>query len=145
MTKLVGVRWGDLKEETKEFLLLNSNIYGDIKEGPCIYDLTENLSIAGEIHCVNESEGDYEYIINDDEIIYDPHEGILDIANENVIFEINDVLTASEAAEIWGITEGAIRKAIASKRFVPGIDYRKAGRITLITREAMKRVYGYLN
>ena len=25
MNKLVGVRWGDLKEETKEFLLLNSN------------------------------------------------------------------------------------------------------------------------
>ena len=54
------------------------------------------------------------------------------------------MLTAQEAATKWGITEGAIRKAIASKRLIIGIDYRKAGRITLISKEAMERLYGEL-
>ena len=57
---------------------------------------------------------------------------------------LNNVMTAKEAAEIWGITEGAVRAAIKAKKFIPGIDYRKAGRITLITRESMERVYGKL-
>ena len=57
---------------------------------------------------------------------------------------LNNVMTAKEAAEIWGITEGAIRAAIKAKKFATGVDYRKAGRITLITKEAMEKVYGKL-
>lgn len=53
-----------------------------------------------------------------------------------------EVMTATEAAEAWNLTEGAIRAAIKSNKFILGTEYRKAGRITLITREAMKRVYG---
>ena len=45
---------------------------------------------------------------------------------------------------MWGITEEAIRLAIKTRKFIVGIDYRKAGRITLITYEAMERVYGEL-
>ena len=55
------------------------------------------------------------------------------------------MLTAQECSELWGITEGAIRKAIASKRLIIGIEYRKAGRITLISRKAMQRLYGECN
>lgn len=57
---------------------------------------------------------------------------------------LNSVFTAQEAAALWNITEGAIRKAIASKRLKIGVDYRKAGRITLVSREAMERLYGEL-
>jgi len=57
---------------------------------------------------------------------------------------LNNVMTAKEAAELWGKTEGAIRAAIKAKKFILGVDYRKAGRITLITREAMEKVYGKL-
>ena len=56
---------------------------------------------------------------------------------------INDVMILSEAAELWGITEGALRKAIAFNRF-RFEEFRKAGRITLITRNGMERVYGLM-
>ena len=57
---------------------------------------------------------------------------------------LTEVLTATEAAEAWNMTEGAIRAAIKNNKFILGKEYRKAGRITLITREAMERVYGKL-
>ncbi|EOR20569.1 hypothetical protein A500_16300 [Clostridium sartagoforme AAU1] len=144
MNKLIGIRWGDLKEETKEFLLENSTIWDDVKDGECIYDLTENLSVIGRVNCINKYEGDYEFIIDDNAIIYNPKDGknSESDARDNVIFEIDEVMTVNEAAELWGKSEGAIRAAIKAEKFIPGIDYRKAGRITLITREAMKRVYG---
>ena len=138
MEKLIGVRWGSLSDETKKDLL-DRAFYENI--GDCIIDLTENLSVAGKV-----IDTDEERIIeiDDNEIIYNPCDGILDTAKESVKFEINDVLTVSEAAEVWNLTEGAIRKAIASKKFIVGVDYRKAGRITLITRKAMETVYGKL-
>lgn len=60
--------------------------------------------------------------------------------NKNEL-DIYNVLTAQEAADKWGITEAAIRKAIHSKRLIVGIDYRKSGRITLISKKAMERLY----
>lgn len=143
MNKLVGVRWGDLKEETREFLLENSNVWEDVKEGECIFDLINDLSVAGYVRCINREEGDYEYIVEDEAIIYNPNDGII-LKSKEIKFEIDEVMTVSEAAELWGLTEGGIRKAISTKKFILGIDYRKAGRITLITREAMERVYGEL-
>lgn len=142
MNKLVGVRWGYLKEETREFLLENSNVWEDVKEGECIFDLTNDLSVAGYIKCINKEEGDYEYIVEDEAIIYNPSKGVILGDNNDVTFEINEVMTVNEAAEMWNKTEGAIRAAIKAKKFIPGVDYRKAGRITLITREAMEKVYG---
>ena len=137
MSKLVGVKWGMLEECTKEWLLkdcdcVNAVTVHDAYNGDCIVDLTENLSVPGKI--VN---GDI--VIDDNTKIYDP---IGEYKNDGSTFEINNVMTVSEAAKKWGITEGAIRKAIKSDKFIPGIDYRKAGRITLICREAMERVYG---
>lgn len=142
MNKLVGVRWGDLLEETRTFLFENSTIWDNVKDGDCIYDLTDTLSVVGSVKCINADEGDYEFEIDDESIIYNSEEGTVLKAKENVIFEINEVMTVNESAEIWGITEGAIRNAIKTNKFIPGIDYRKAGRITLITKDAMTRVYG---
>ncbi len=142
MNKLVGVRWGDLREETREFLLENLTIWDDVKEGECIFDLTDDLSVGGYVRCINEEEGDYEYIIDDEAIIYNPENGIIYEPKKNITFEINEVMTVSEAATIFGKTEGAIRAAIKAKKFIPFLDYRKAGGTTLITKESMERIYG---
>ena len=135
--KLVGIKWGKLEKATQEYLLKNCNCVngatGDTAyNGDCIVDLTENLSVPGKIV-------DGDIVIDDDAKIYDP---MGEYESDGATFEINNVMTVSEAAEIWGITEGAIREAIKSNKFIPSIDYRKAGRITLICREAMERVYG---
>ena len=137
MSKLVGVKWGKLEKATQEYLLKNCNCVNGatgrtVFNGDCIVDLTENLSVPGKIV-------DGDIVIDDDAKIYDP---IGEYGSDGSTFEINNIMTVSEAAEIWGITEGAIRKAIKSRKFIPNIDYRKAGRITLICREAMMRVYG---
>ena len=137
MSKLVGIKWGKLEKATQEYLLkdcdcINAVTVNDAYNGDCIIDLTENLSVAGKIV-------DDDIVIDDDAEIYNP---IGEYESDRTTFEINNIMTVSEAAETWGITEGAIRKAIKSNKFIPSIDYRKAGRITLICRDAMIRVYG---
>lgn len=133
---LHGVKWGDLSEETKEDLLFNANIWDDVKYGECLVDLTENYTVEG-----FKTEDDI--IIKDNAIIYNPQIGKPSISHPLKV-DIDNVLTAQEASALWNITEGAIRKAISSKRLIIGIDYRKAGRITLISRKAMEGLYGEL-
>ena len=75
MSKLKGMKWGEVKKEVQEELLRNCNcidgsIFQNTLIGECIIDLTENLSVAGKII-------DDEIIIDDESIIYDPVEGIL--------------------------------------------------------------------
>ena len=38
--------------------------------------------------------------------------------------------------------EGTLRNAIKTDKFIEKVEWRKAGRITLISEKAMKRVYG---
>ena len=135
--KLVGIKWGRLEKETQEWLLKNCNCINGATgntayDGECIIDLTEYLSVVGKIV-------DGDIIIDDDAKIYNPAG---EYESDGTTFEINNIMTVNEAAEMWGITEGAIRASIKSRRFIPYIDYRKAGRITLITSEAMERIYG---
>lgn len=133
---LHGVKWGDLSKETKTSLLERVNVWDDVKEGDCLVDLTEELTVEGKII-------DGEIVIKDNAIIYNPQIGKPDISHSLKV-DIDNVLTAQEAATKWGITEAAIRKAMSSKRLIIGIDYRKAGRITLISKKAMERLYGKL-
>lgn len=135
MNKLIGVRWGDLEEITKEDLLSKAFYEGT---GECIVDLTSDLSIAGEV--VDNGE-EIVIVINEDSIIYNPADGIV-LTPIQADFEINEVMTVTEASEIWGKSEGTIRASIKAGKFILGVDYRKAGRITLITKEAMQRIYG---
>ena len=57
----------------------------------------------------------------------------------NPIFE---VFTPTEAAIVWGLDESTIRKSIYNGKFIEGVDYRKSGRITLISKVAIERLYG---
>lgn len=54
--------------------------------------------------------------------------------------DVYKVFTVTEAAAIWGKDESTIRKSLG--KFHQFREYRKAGRITLISKEAMIRVYG---
>lgn len=145
--KIIGMKWKDLKEETKQFLLKDA-ITSDgncceVLTGECIVDLTDNLSVEGKVINGN-------IVIDNDAVIYNPKEGIeplsysdrMKFIKENEF--INNVMTVNEAAKKWRVVEGTIRAAIKRKDFVLGVDFRKAGRITLITTEAMIRLYGEL-
>ena len=136
MSKLIGIKWGALSEETKTDLLERAFYEGT---GEVIVDLTENLSVAG---TVIDTEEERYLEIDDEAIIYNPEEGVILEGKESLDTSIDEVMTVNEAAEIWNKSEGAIRASIKAKKFILGIDYRKAGRITLISREAMERVYG---
>lgn len=145
--KIIGMKWKDLKEETKQFLLEDATTSdGDccvVLTGECIVDLTDNLSVEGKVINGN-------IVIDNDAVIYNPKEGIeplsysdrMKFIKENEF--INNVMTVNEAAKKWRVVEGTIRAAIKRKDFVLGVDFRKAGRITLITTEAMIRLYGEL-
>lgn len=65
---------------------------------------------------------------------------ISDIAIENNV--LNEVITIQEAAAIWNKEESTLRRVLGGPRFVEGKDYRKAGKVWLISRSAMERVYG---
>lgn len=53
-----------------------------------------------------------------------------------------NTMTFKEAAEIWGLCDSTLRRLVNSDKIKEGIDYRKSGSTWIITREAMKRVYG---
>lgn len=82
-------------------------------------------------------------IINEDDGVYNiTFVGYIDkvvVSGDSSLFEI---FTTTEAAQLWGLNESTVRKAIQGNKFKLGIDFRKAGRVTLITKEAMIRVYG---
>jgi predicted transcriptional regulator of viral defense system len=65
------------------------------------------------------------------------------------IMTINDVFTAAEAAELWGLARETVKKACSGQkgcppRFKPG-EYRKTAGVRgdyLVTRAGMIRLYG---
>jgi len=56
---------------------------------------------------------------------------------------LSEVLTFSEACEMWGLDSSTLRHAIRDNRFYPG-EYRKSGKFWIILKSAMERVYGKL-
>ncbi len=70
-----------------------------------------------------------------------------DFIADKAVFEakkeyLKNVVTVSEAAQLTGYDETTIRRDILSGKFVLAEEVRKSGRTWLITREALKRVYG---
>lgn len=55
---------------------------------------------------------------------------------------ISEVLTFSEAAEIWSIDPSTLRHRVTGQELQEGLDYRKSGKVWLITKSAMERLYG---
>lgn len=91
-----------------------------------------------------EDESEFETIINRGdycEVTYILELDKYMVGGTGILF---DVYTTTEAGLLWGLNESTVRKAIQVGRFTIGRDYRKSGRVTLITKEAMERVYGKL-
>ena len=61
---------------------------------------------------------------------------------------LDDVYTFSEACERYGLESSTLRKRIEYEKkkeqpeLMEGVDYRKSGSTWLITKDAMKRIYG---
>lgn len=88
-------------------------------------------------------EGIIFYLDNDE--IYDIEDVCEQIRNYNELIEkriFNNYYTFSEASEKWGLGESTLRSTVKTARLVEGIDYRKSGKVWLITQKAMYRVYG---
>lgn len=60
----------------------------------------------------------------------------------NNSMELEDIMTINEAAKMWNVLESNIRYHINDGKLVSGIEYRKAGRITLITKRGMIKLFG---
>lgn len=56
--------------------------------------------------------------------------------------DLDNIMVLNEAAEVWNVRESNIRYHISTEKLVSGIEYRKAGRITLITKKAMIKLFG---
>jgi hypothetical protein len=55
---------------------------------------------------------------------------------------LETVMTFAEATEKWGLKDSTLRKLATTEKLKEGIDYRKSGKVWLITKEAMIRIYG---
>ena len=53
-----------------------------------------------------------------------------------------NILSFRDATDIWGLNESTLRKAVAYKKLVEGIDVRKYGKQWVVSKEAMLREYG---
>lgn len=58
--------------------------------------------------------------------------------------ELYKVLTFSEASAKWNLNESTLRKAVNTDRLIEGEDYRKSGKVWLIRKETMEKLYGKL-
>lgn len=57
---------------------------------------------------------------------------------------LTQVFTFSEAAQLWSIDSSTLRHRVTSEKLLDGIDYKKSGKVWLITKSAMERLYGVL-
>lgn len=55
---------------------------------------------------------------------------------------LDEVMAFSEASEIWGLGESTLRSTVRTDKLIEGVDHRKSGKVWLITKDAMIRVYG---
>lgn len=52
------------------------------------------------------------------------------------------LMAFSTAADLWGLSDSTLRKAIAYGKIESGVDARKYGKQWVVTRDAMLREYG---
>lgn len=61
---------------------------------------------------------------------------------ETVETPFDGLMSFSTAAELWGLNDSTLRKALAYGKIESGIDARKYGKQWIVTKEAMLREYG---
>ena len=55
------------------------------------------------------------------------------------------LLSFADATAMWGLNESTLRKAVAYRKLVEGVDVQKYGKQWIVTRSAMEREYGMPN
>lgn len=53
-----------------------------------------------------------------------------------------EVMTFAEATEKWGLADSTLRKLVNTDKLKEDIDYRKSGKVWIITEDAMLKIYG---
>lgn len=106
------------------------------KKIPLFNSLFEN---AEEFTCVTVDVGGYGIVWNDD----------LDLSCDElwengvaVETPFDGLMSFGDAAELWGLNDSTLRKAITYGKLVNGVDVCKFGKQWVISAEAMKREYG---
>ena len=54
----------------------------------------------------------------------------------------DDILSITEAAEMWGKETSTLRRVFTRCNFVYGVDVKRVGNQWLVRRSSMQRVYG---
>lgn len=54
----------------------------------------------------------------------------------------DSLMSFKEAADLWGIDDSTLRKAVTSGKIIEGKDAKKFGKQWIITTEAMERIFG---
>lgn len=76
----------------------------------------------------------------EEEVLYELKQKYLQ--DSKPVSVLDEIYTFSEAAEKWGLSDGAVlRNAVRRGYFKEG-EYRQSGSTWLITKSAMERVYG---
>jgi hypothetical protein len=100
-------------------------------------------SLSGEIININEETAEAMlFETYTDSNIRVHHIEIMAQASLPSFYSISEVLTFSEAAEIWDIDPSTLRHRVTSEELQEGVDYRKSSKVWLITKNAMERLYG---
>lgn len=58
--------------------------------------------------------------------------------------DLSEIMTFTEAAAKWNIDSSTLRKLVTTDKLKENIDYRKSGKVWLITKNAMERIYGII-
>ena len=61
---------------------------------------------------------------------------------EQISTPFDGLLSFADAAELWGLNESTLRKAVAGGKLVSGCDVCKFGKQWVVSAQAMKREYG---
>lgn len=136
MKKLIGKKWCQLSENQQLELTSKASIWDNVKNGECIVDFTENLSISGSVICNNADEGDYDICINDDSILYDPKQGTI-VENE----KFKDLISLKDAAAMFNKEESTLRRNISNGFFKEWQDCIKFGTTWVFDVKSLEKKY----
>lgn len=61
---------------------------------------------------------------------------------QSVVTPFDRLIAFSDATDLWGLNESTLRKAVAYRKLIDGVDVKKFGKQWVVTLDAMEREYG---
>lgn len=55
---------------------------------------------------------------------------------------LDDIMTLPEATLRWGLADSTLRRLLTTDKLIEGIEYKRSGKSALITKRAMRKIYG---